>query len=235
MVADSFSNMTISFYNGTIIGVFGTTRGTGSKCTLGDSYKENDWNHIVVVKTDDAGARDIYCNGVKLTPTSNDYWSAATGFFVGARNTSNGNPFYGEISDVRAYCTALSADDILSLYHTGAKVDNQQNFHAFELEEAGGPELLAVPLTTSYGNRTNIYTAYNDDGEITLTGGSSIGSNYIPISPTGKVYYFDIDVSIDAGNQFYLGFERFDVDKAATSNSSCDYVIAVKPSSTLVH
>jgi hypothetical protein len=87
--------MTISFYKGTIIGVFGTTRNTGSKCTLGTSYKENDWNHIVVVKTSDDGMRDIYCNGVKLTPTSNDYWSSATGFFVGARNTSNGNPFYG--------------------------------------------------------------------------------------------------------------------------------------------
>ena len=82
MVADSFSNMCISFYKGTIIGVFGTTRSTGSKSTLGDSYKENDWNHIVVVKTDDAGARDIYCNGVKLTPTSNDYWSLATGFLL---------------------------------------------------------------------------------------------------------------------------------------------------------
>lgn len=135
MVADSFSNMCISFYNGTIIGVFGTTRSTGSKSTLGTSYKENDWNHIVVVKTDDAGARDIYCNGVKLTPTTNDYWGAATGFYVGARNTSNGNPFYGEISDVRAYCTALSADDILQLYHTSAKIDNKQNLHTFELVE----------------------------------------------------------------------------------------------------
>lgn len=147
----------------------------------------------------------------------------------------SGWPLKGYISDLRIYNTVLSAADILQLYHTSAKVDNQQNFHTFELEEAGGPELLAVPLTTSYGNRTNIYTAYNDDGEITLTGGSSIGSDYIPISPTGKVYYFDIDVSIDAGNQFYIGFERFDVDKAATSNSSCDYVVAVKPSSALIH
>ena len=135
MVADSFSNMCISFYQGTIIGVFGTTRSTGSKSTLGDSYKENDWNHIVVVKTDDAGARDIYCNGVKLTPAANDYWSAATGFFVGARNTSNGNPFYGRISDVRAYVTPLDADAIRQLYELGAKIDNTHKIHTFELNE----------------------------------------------------------------------------------------------------
>lgn len=42
MVADSASEMCISFYQGTIIGVFGTTRSTGSKCTLGSEYKEND-------------------------------------------------------------------------------------------------------------------------------------------------------------------------------------------------
>lgn len=135
MVADSFSNMCISFYNGTIIGVFGTTRSTGSKSTLGTSYKENDWNHIVVVKTDDAGARDIYCNGVKLTPTTNDYWGAAAGFYVGARNTANNNAFYGQISDVRAYVTPLDADAIRQLYEVGAKIDKQANFHTFEISE----------------------------------------------------------------------------------------------------
>lgn len=137
MVADSGSQMCISFYQGNIIGVFGTTKSTGSKSILGESYKENDWNHIVVIKTNDSGARDIYCNGVKLTPAANDYWSAASGFFVGARNASNGLAFYGQISDVRAYCTALSADDVLALYHTGAKIDNKANIHTYEINESG--------------------------------------------------------------------------------------------------
>ena len=196
------------------------------------AYEFNKWNLFTFVHTDSDSK--LYVNGeLKITGTSANI---PTGnYYIGAWNSVTGQNYEGLMSDFRIYATALSAEDILSLYHTSAKVDNQQNFHTFELEEAGGPELLAVPLTTSYGNRTNIYTAYNDDGEITLTGGSSIGSDYIPISPTGKVYYFDIDVSIDAGNQFYLGFERFDVDKAATSNSSCDYVVAVKPSSALVH
>lgn len=129
VVADYNSNMCISFYSGCIIGVFGTTRGTGSKSTLGNSYKENDWNHIVVVKTGDAGERAIYCNGVLLTPTTNDYWSNAAGFLVSGRNTSNTLPMQGYISDVRAYATALSADDVKSLYQNSAYIDSSGNVY----------------------------------------------------------------------------------------------------------
>lgn len=133
MVADSGSSMCISFYNGTIIGVFGTIRSTGSKCTLGSEYKENDWNHIVVVKTSEDGQRDIYCNGVKLTPTSNNYWNATTGFWVGTRDASQTNPFYGNIVDVRAYATALTPEQIKELYNTSMSIDNKGNIHAREL------------------------------------------------------------------------------------------------------
>ena len=129
MVADSTSAMAIALYSGCIIGVFGTTRSTGSKSTLGSSYKENDWNHFVVVKTGNAGERAIYCNGELLTPTSNDYWSAATGFFIGSRNNSATLPFYGQICDVRAYATALSADDVKSLYQNSAYIDSSGNVY----------------------------------------------------------------------------------------------------------
>lgn len=40
-----------------------------------------------------------------------------------------------KISDFRIYATALSADDILDLYHTSANIDNLQNIHEFELNE----------------------------------------------------------------------------------------------------
>lgn len=132
---DSASLMAIGFWQGNIIGVVGSGAGTGSKCTLGSSYKENDWNHIVVVDTG-SKTRDIYCNGVKLTPTSNDYWSTYnTGFFVGSRNNSSSLPFFGYMSDLKAYATALSEADILDLYHTSAKIDKNGNLFAYNYEE----------------------------------------------------------------------------------------------------
>ena len=123
MVADSTSGMCISFYSGCIIGYFGAngSQGTGSRCTLGSAYKENDWNHFVVVKTG-TGTRTVYCNGVEQTPTSNDWWGSASGFFIGSRSNSASLPFYGQICDVRAYATALSADDVKSLYQNCATI-----------------------------------------------------------------------------------------------------------------
>ena len=114
---DSASGLCVTLYQGCIISFLGGSPGEGSKCVLGDSYVENDWNHVVVIKTG-AKTRDVYCNGVKLTPTTNDYWSPSTGFFVGARASNKNNAFYGQISDLRAYTTQLSEDDILELYHT---------------------------------------------------------------------------------------------------------------------
>lgn len=123
--ADNDSRLCISFYNGCIISYLNSGgQSTGSKCTLGSSYIENDWNHIVVITTG-TGTRDIYCNGVKLVPANNDYWTGyAGGFFIGARNTSQSMPFYGYISDLRVYTTALSEDDVLELYHTPASITN---------------------------------------------------------------------------------------------------------------
>lgn len=44
-------------------------------------------------------------------------------------------PLKGYINDLRIYSTILSPDDILALYHTGAKIDNLQNTHTFEYIE----------------------------------------------------------------------------------------------------
>ncbi len=44
-------------------------------------------------------------------------------------------PLKGYINDLRIYSTILSSDDILALYHTGAKVDNLGNLHTFEATE----------------------------------------------------------------------------------------------------
>lgn len=41
----------------------------------------------------------------------------------------------GLFSDFRIYCTALDADAIRQLYEVGAKIDNKQNLHTFELVE----------------------------------------------------------------------------------------------------
>jgi len=76
----------------------------------------------------------LYENGVlKSSNTSNlnaISWSISTNY-IGYYNTY----YNGLMSDFRIYCTALSAEDIQSLYNTSAKIDNLQNIHIFELIE----------------------------------------------------------------------------------------------------
>lgn len=99
--------------------------------------------------------------------------------------------------------------------------------HTFELAESGGRELLqGMNLTNAYNDLSTRYTGYNNNNEIYLTGKTSIGSDYITISPTNKTYYYDIEISSTASNQIYIGFTRFDANKTATTNSSAIYVIS---------
>jgi len=79
----------------------------------------------------------MYVNGeLKATKNSANidttYASKHTSHYFGNGQSTIGDYY---LSDARIYCTALSAEDILSLYHTSAKVDNKQNLHTFELVE----------------------------------------------------------------------------------------------------
>lgn len=95
-------------------------------------------------------------------------------------------------------------------------------------------ELLHGPksLYRTSGNGT---VEYFDEG-VRITGNAwvnqhypeSLGTDYIEIDPN-KTFYYDILYSSPVGgNQIYIGFERFDANKTATSNSSTTYVIGEK-------
>ena len=95
-------------------------------------YEFNRWNLFTFVHTDSNSK--LYVNGeLKITGTSANI---PTGnYYIGAWNSVTGQNYEGLMSDFRIYCTALSADDILQLYHTSAKIDNKQNLHCYEVKE----------------------------------------------------------------------------------------------------
>lgn len=53
----------------------------------------------------------------------------------GSATSPASTSFIGKISDVRIYCTALSAEDIKSLYNNSAYIDNQGNIYGAVYEE----------------------------------------------------------------------------------------------------
>ena len=199
------------------------------------AYEFNKWNLFTFVHTDSNSK--LYVNGeLKITGTSANI---PTGnYYIGAWNSVTGQNYEGLMSDFRIYCTALSADDILQLYHTSAKIDNKQNLHTFELNETNINLLSGIPWCAPFSLHapfTSPFTNYNSNGEPQFTSnGASAGTGYIEISPTGHTYEYDYTISVNAGNQFYIGFERYDANKTARSNNACVYTFASKPSSNIV-
>ena len=178
------------------------------------------WYMISMVR--DGTKERYYVNGIfqseidaKLMPTGT-YW-------IGAWASTTGQNYYGYISDFRIYCTPLLDSDIKMLYNTSMSIDNLNNIHTFNIEETDNNILASVPLTKAYGNHSELFTNYNSNGEPEFTAnGTSAGTDFIPITP--GIYEYDFTITTNAGNMFYLGFERFDKDKTSRSNAACVYI-----------
>ena len=136
VVHDKNSGLAIGYYSSKIITYVGSSAGGTGSCVTA-SLAANTWYHIVVVKTG-ATTRDTYINGVKATTTSNNYQGGdLVKFHIGGRHVSGSYSGYttGKIVDVRAYATALTADQVKELYNTSMSVDSNGNIHARELSE----------------------------------------------------------------------------------------------------
>ena len=196
----------------------------------------NVWTHIAFVFKNSNATKLIYINGVNHTNTGGPNKTSTP---AGIPNTVTvGTNLAGYISDYRVYCTALSTADVKQLYEMGAKIDNRQNLHTYEIKETNDNLLAGRVWTSPYSYHnplTNTFTNFNSNGEYQFTAnGTSAGSEYIPINPSGHTYEYDYTISVNAGNQFYIGFERYDADKTARSNNACTYTYATKPSTDVI-
>ncbi len=76
--------------------------------------------------------------------------------------------------------------------------------------------------------KTNGTSVKLENGYLLFTGyiWPSVIETYIPIEDCTHTFEYDITFESDAGNYFYLGIERYDLNKATGSNSCCIYQIA---------
>lgn len=124
----SGGNIYFQIYSGGYIGV------------SGGSVSANTWYHIV--GTYDNSKLRIYINGElkgEVSKTGNITYNSSTPWAVAVNPSGatgdGGEHFYGKLSDVRIYSTALSASDIKELYNTSASIDKNGNMYAYEFKE----------------------------------------------------------------------------------------------------
>ena len=213
--------------------IYYTYNSSGStvSCSPTTVLQPNTWYHVAVV-IGQSGVK-TYINGIceKTNTYQVPYYNANT---VQIGNYSNYKNFNAKLSDFRVYATALSAEDVKQLYEVSGKIDKSGNLHSYEFNELHvGRELLTTMITTPYNNNTTPFAGFTSDG-MYFEGTGSCGTNYIEISPTGKQYIYDYTISVSTGNQFYIGFERYDADKTSRSNQACTYTFTQKPTSDIV-
>ncbi len=101
------------------------------------NFDINKWYHIVYVIS--GMNRKIYVNGVlnsQQTVSSTLSIDEANAKLMIGRDIIRNNYGASNISDVRIYATALSAEDIAELYHSAVIVDNTGKTYAYEYFEA---------------------------------------------------------------------------------------------------
>lgn len=98
----------------------------------------NNWYHVCCTKT--AGVvsssnSHIYINGQEVAATANNYYQTAPNisgsykWIIGRLNDTSSRYITGKVSDIRIYATALSAEEVLSLYQNSATIDSNGVIH----------------------------------------------------------------------------------------------------------
>lgn len=101
----------------------------------------NAWNFVACVFDKNNNVKKTYINGAQVgsTSTIGSLANVGTNASIGNSSTNGaagaGNQIYGSLNDVRIYATALSADDILTMYKNSGIIDNKGNVYAYEFKE----------------------------------------------------------------------------------------------------
>lgn len=103
--------------------------------TIGSNvnYYDNQWHMLTA--TYDGSKIITYFDGVKTAEGSVSLLTSSRTFSLNQPSGASGRYFKGQMSDARVYATALSAEDVLELYHTAARIDNVGNTYVYQYIE----------------------------------------------------------------------------------------------------
>lgn len=126
------------------------------------------------------------------------------------------------LNDFRIYATALSEEDVATLYHTPAQVDDLGGIHTFEFEEKQGnsfaTELLGIYNSTSanWDNQNNQFIIISRNGISSRSGMVIKNDNSRRLIPWGFSYRFTFDIYVPITTNFNVDYNNYSNDASTT-------------------
>ena len=181
----------------------------------------NTWQHIVLVQDGVNSKLKLYINGnlVNQINSTNQLFRSEVLDLGGRQGVSQ---YKGNISDFRIYATALDAEDVATLYHTSAQVDDLGNIHCFEFEEKQGnsfaTELLGIYNSTSanWDNQNNQFIIISRNGISSRSGMVIKNDNSRRLIPWGFTYRFTFDIYVPITTNFNVDYNNYSNDVSVT-------------------
>lgn len=179
-------NMPWGFSNGNRLNVYHTSTlcwntGDGSSnpfkdgsTTIASSSLQNAWHHIAV--TGDGTSSKIYIDGVYRGSATTYKALTGTQIYLSGWDTGTSYTFNGSnLSDFRIYATALSADDIKSLYEDSAYIDTNGIIYPYTLNESMSSDIdlskQGVLTADSFTETSTVEDpAFKSNKEVTANG-----------------------------------------------------------------
>ena len=202
---------------------------TGLNCRFGNkSYRinvtKNEWTHIAYTKS--GTTQKLYKNGELYSTQTFDgtlpTYSDGKGLGLGCFHyTGNIYPAYGNISDFRIYCTALSANAIKDIYRTSLKIDKDGKDHTYELCETSG---LSVNKNGKLVSNEFIEAGINlhSGGPVSYTPAANITNSTAPYNNS----VIDLSCFADLGSPITILIEAdFTWENFAFSQESDSHII----------
>lgn len=206
VLADKSTNIALSFYgNNSILSCGDGNNTTRTVTNLKAKWNTSKWNHMVVVKK--GSTYTFYLNGVEWTAQggaygSTNYWThtPANELLISGRHngSTHEHKFTGNISDVRIYCSALSAEDIKILYETAGSVTKEGGLIAYEFQE----QLDSLAKM----KKTGVFMAedFSERGKLanmkftTLTDGSAWARIFYHANHGGTVFFTSLEETLNS-------------------------------------
>ena len=181
----------------------------GNSSFPASNVSDNEWHHVAIT-WDGSGALAFVDNNEPISLSVGTAASQGIGLAVGNHRDdtysggTNGNPFYGLVDDVRVYATALSPDDIKSIYNKRASVDIDGSYSSSMIRQnLNWDEDIQSNNLIENGNaefKDNTHFTSFDYDPVNVcfsatSNGTYIGDQYVPIVSDGYTWTDEYAIS----------------------------------------